>query len=152
VGGFSERDTYFPLPPLKFRKFAAKELCDIDERERMLANYIPIAMMLGIAVFFGVLVANLSKWIGPRRPTREKLSVYESGMVPIGTTKDRVSIKYYLVAMLFIIFDIEIVFLYPWAVTFDKLGVFALVEMFIFIGLLFVGYIYILKKGALEWD
>jgi NADH-quinone oxidoreductase subunit A len=73
-------------------------------------------------------------------------------VVPIGTTKDRVSIKYYLVAMLFIIFDIEIVFLYPWAVTFDKLGVFALVEMFIFIGLLFVGYIYILKKGALEWD
>ena len=118
----------------------------------MLHNYIPLAMMMAVAAIFGVVMANLSKWIGPRRPNFDKLSTYESGMVPIGTTRERVSIKYYIVAMLFIIFDIEIVFLYPWAVTFDKIGAFALVEMFLFIVLLFVGYLYALKKGALEWD
>jgi NADH-quinone oxidoreductase subunit A len=118
----------------------------------MLSNYIPIALMIGIAAIFGVLMANFSKWIGPKRPSTEKLSIYESGMVPIGSTRERVSIKYYVVAMLFIIFDIELVFLYPWAVSFMKLGTFALLEMFVFIILLFVGYLYALKKGAFEWD
>ena len=118
----------------------------------MISNYIPLALMMLISVAFGVIMANLSKWIGPRKPNKEKLSVYESGMIPIGSTRDRMSVKYYIVAMLFIIFDIEIVFLYPWAVTFDKIGAFAIGEMFLFIGLLFIGYIYILKKGALEWD
>jgi NADH-quinone oxidoreductase subunit A len=118
----------------------------------MLSNYIPIVLMMVIAIIFGALMANLSKWLGPNRPNFQKLSTYESGMIPVGTTRDRVSIKYYVVGMLFIIFDIELVFLYPWAVVFDKLGAFALWEMFLFIALLFVGYIYILKKGALEWD
>jgi len=118
----------------------------------MLINYLPIVMMMAVAVIFGVLMTNLSKWIGPKRPNYQKLSTYESGMIPVGTTRERVSIKYYVVGMLFIIFDIELVFLYPWAVTFDKLGAFALWEMLIFIALLFVAYIYILKKGALEWD
>src|SRR5437870_4999432 len=118
----------------------------------MLKNYLPIAMMSAIAVIFGVIMANLSKWIGPKRPSRDKLSTYESGMTPVGTTRERVSVKYYIVAMLFIIFDIELVFLYPWAVTFPKLGANALVEMFVFIALLFVGYLYALKKGAFEWD
>lgn len=118
----------------------------------MLENYIPIALMMIVALVFGVVMANLSKWVGPKRPTKEKLSTYESGMQPIGTTKERVSIKYYLVGMLFIIFDIELIFLYPWAVTYDKLGAFALAQMFLFIGLLFIAYIYVVKKGALEWD
>jgi len=118
----------------------------------MLSNYLPIALMMAVAIGFAVVMANLSRILGPKRPDQEKLSTYESGMAPIGTTRDRVSIKYYVVAMLFIIFDIEIVFLYPWAVTFDKLGTFALIEMLIFIALLFVGYLYALKKGALEWD
>ena len=118
----------------------------------MLTNYLPIAMMMTVSVIFGVLMANFSKWMGPKRPNFQKLSTYESGMVPVGTTRERVSIKYYVVGMLFIIFDIEIVFLYPWAVTFFKLGLFALIEMFIFIVLLFVGYLYAWKKGALEWD
>jgi NADH-quinone oxidoreductase subunit A len=108
--------------------------------------------MMVVAAGFGVLMVNLSKWVGPKRPNYQKLTTYESGMVPIGTTRERVSIKYFVVGMLFIIFDIELVFLYPWAVVFDKLGAFALWEMFIFIALLFVGYIYILKKGAFEWD
>jgi NADH-quinone oxidoreductase subunit A len=118
----------------------------------MLSNYIPLALMMVVAAGFGVLMVNLSKWVGPKRPNYQKLTTYESGMVPIGTTRERVSIKYFVVGMLFIIFDIELVFLYPWAVVFDKLGAFALWEMFIFIALLFVGYIYILKKGAFEWD
>ncbi len=118
----------------------------------MLSYYIPIALMMAIAVLFGIIMANLSKWIGPRKPNYQKLSTYESGMIPIGTTRERVSVKYYVVGMLFIIFDIELVFLYPWAVTFKALGAYALWEMFLFIALLFVGYIYILKKGALEWD
>ena len=118
----------------------------------MLSNYIPIVMMIAVAFAFGLIMANLSKWIGPRRANFQKLSTYESGMIPVGTTRERVSVKYYVVGMLFIIFDIELVFLYPWAVTFSKLGAFALWEMFIFIALLFIGYIYILKKGALEWD
>jgi NADH-quinone oxidoreductase subunit A len=118
----------------------------------MLTNYVPALLMIVIAAGFGVIMANLSKWLGPRRPTFQKLTTYESGMIPIGSTRERVSIKYYVVAMLFIIFDIEIVFLYPWAVTFDKIGAFALGEMFLFIVLLFVGYLYALKKGALEWD
>jgi NADH-quinone oxidoreductase subunit A len=118
----------------------------------MLTNYTPLALMMLVAIVFGIIMANLSKWIGPKKPSKEKLSVYESGMVPIGSTRERVSVKYYIVAMLFIIFDIEIVFLYPWAVTFDKIGAFAIGEMFIFIGLLFIGYIYVVKKGALEWD
>jgi NADH-quinone oxidoreductase subunit A len=117
-----------------------------------MSNYIPIAIMILVAFGFGAIMANLSKWIGPKRPSKEKLSTYESGMQPIGSTRERVSVKYYIVAMLFIIFDIELVFLYPWAVTFDKLGAFALGEMFLFIGLLFIGYIYIVKKGALQWD
>lgn len=118
----------------------------------MLENYIPVILMVLIAVGFGVIMANLSRWVGPRRPNRAKLSTYESGMVPVGSTRERVSIKYYVVAMLFIIFDIEIVFLYPWAVTFDKIGAFALFEMLLFIALLFVGYLYAFKKGAFEWD
>jgi NADH-quinone oxidoreductase subunit A len=117
-----------------------------------MSNYIPIGLMILIAFGFGAIMANLSKWIGPKRPSAEKLSTYESGMKPIGSTRERVSVKYYIVAMLFIIFDIELVFLYPWAVTFDKLGAFAIGEMFLFIGLLFIGYIYIVKKGALQWD
>jgi NADH-quinone oxidoreductase subunit A len=118
----------------------------------MLTNYLPALLMIVIAIGFGVMMANLSKWLGPRRPNFQKLTTYESGMIPVGSTRERVSIKYYVVGMLFIIFDIEIVFLYPWAVTFDKLGAFALGEMFLFIVLLFVGYLYALKKGALEWD
>ena len=118
----------------------------------MLENYTPIVLIILVSAGFAVIMANLSKWVGPRRPNREKLTTYESGMVPVGSTKERVSIKYYLVGMLFIIFDIEIVFVYPWAVTFDKIGAFALGEMLLFIALLFVGYLYAFKKGAFEWD
>ena len=118
----------------------------------MLEQYIPIAIMMVLAVAFGIFLVNVNKWIGPRRPNEEKLSTYESGMEPVRTARERFSVKFYLVAMLFIIFDIEIVFMYPWAVKFRELGMFGFVEMLVFIGILLVGYIYILRKGALRWE
>jgi len=117
----------------------------------MLEHYVPIGIMMVLAVGFGVVLANINKWIGPKRPSDEKLSTYESGMEPVRTARERFSVKFYLVAMLFIIFDIEIVFMYPWAVKFRELGMFGFVEMLVFIMILLVGYLYILKKGALQW-
>ena len=115
-------------------------------------QYAPIAIMITLAVLFGVFLVNVNRWIGPRRPTDEKLSTYESGMEPVSSARERFSVKFYLVAMLFIVFDIEIVFMYPWAVNFRDLGAAGFVEMLVFIGILLVGYLYILKKGALRWD
>ena len=113
--------------------------------------YVPIVMMLGLGVIAGIVFTNINRWIGPRHPSEEKLSTYESGMEPVKTARERFSVKFYLVAMLFIIFDIEIVFMYPWAVMFRQLGLFGFVDMLVFIAILLVGYLYILKKGALEW-
>ena len=118
----------------------------------MLQEYIPIGIMMVLAAVFGIVMSKASEWLGPKNPTEEKLSTYESGMEPIRTARERVSVKYYLVAMLFIIFDIEVVFLYPWAVNFRSLGRVGLIEMLIFIGILMLGYLYLWKKGALEWN
>jgi NADH-quinone oxidoreductase subunit A len=118
----------------------------------MLEQYIPIAIMMVLAVGFGLFLVNVNKWIGPRRPNEEKLSTYESGMEPVRTARERFSVKFYLVAMLFIIFDIEIVFMYPWAVKARELGMFGFVEMLVFIAILLIGYVYILRKGALRWE
>lgn len=115
-------------------------------------NYIPIFIMFGFAVLFGVVMSRANRWLGPKKSTDEKLSTYESGMEPVRTARERFSVKFYIVAMLFIIFDIEVVFLYPWAVTFQQLGLFAFSEMFIFIVILFIGYFYVLRKGGLQWD
>ncbi|MDE3057360.1 MAG: NADH-quinone oxidoreductase subunit A [Bacteroidota bacterium] len=114
--------------------------------------YIPIFLMLAIALAIGVVFLKLQEWLGPRNPNDEKLSTYESGMAPVRTARERFSVKYYMVAVLFILFDIEVIFLYPWAVNFRALGVFGYVEMVLFIAILLVGYLYILKKGALQWD
>lgn len=118
----------------------------------MLESYIPIMMMMAIGVVFGFVMIKLNEWLGPRRPTDEKLTTYESGMEPVRTARERFSVKFYLVAMLFIVFDIEVVFLYPWAVAFRELGVAGFITMLVFILVLFVGYLYIWRKGALEWD
>ena len=106
--------------------------------------------LFGIA--FGVILSKASEWLGPKNPTEQKLSTYESGMDPIKGAHERFSVKFYLVAMLFIIFDIEVVFLYPWAVNLRQLGMFGFVEMLIFVAILMLGYLYVWKKGALEWD
>jgi NADH-quinone oxidoreductase subunit A len=113
--------------------------------------YLPIVMMLGLGVIAGIVFTNINRWIGPKHPTEEKLSTYESGMEPVRTARERFSVKFYLVAMLFIIFDIEIVFMYPWAVKFQELGLAGFVEMMVFIVILLIGYLYISRKGALEW-
>ncbi len=118
----------------------------------MLQDYIPIILMLGVGVVMAIAFSMASTLLGPKHPTEEKLSTYESGMEPVGTTKERFSVKYYMVAMLFIVFDIEVIFLYPWAVNYRALGLFGFVEMVVFIAILLVGYYYILKKGALKWD
>ncbi len=118
----------------------------------MLGAYVPLILM----IIFGFLVAFvfmiLSEWMGARRITREKITTYESGMIPFRTARERFSVKFYLVAMSFIVFDIEVVFLYPWAITFTNLGFPAFISMITFILVLFVGYFYELRKGGLEWD
>jgi NADH-quinone oxidoreductase subunit A len=108
------------------------------------------------AVLFASASVLVSRFIGPKKPNPVKLSTYESGMEPYGTARTRFSVKYYMAAMLFILFDIEIIFLYPWAVVFSKFEGqvlwYALIEMIIFIAILVIGYLYMLRKGALKWN
>ena len=118
-------------------------------------SYIPILILISIAIALGLLLTNLSWLVGPSRPNPKKASVYESGMDPVGSAHERFSVKFYLVAMLFILFDIEVVFMYPWAVQYRQLiqefGIFPFLEMLVFVLILFVGYIYVYKKGGLKW-
>ncbi|MEO5929729.1 MAG: NADH-quinone oxidoreductase subunit A [Candidatus Kapaibacterium sp.] len=118
----------------------------------MMEEYLPVIAMIAAGLGFGLVSVKAHEWLGPHRMTQEKLSTYESGMPPVSTARDRFSVKFYLVAMLFILFDIEVVFMYPWAVTFRQTGQFGLMAMLLFMVTLFVGYIYIVKKGALKWD
>jgi len=118
----------------------------------MPSEYLPIVVLFIIALGLAILVIILGNSFGPRRPTARKSQPYESGMRPIGPGTRRVPIHFYLVAVLFILFDIEVVFFLPWAVVFNKLGLFGLIEMLIFIVVLLVGLVYAWKKGALEWE
>ncbi|HSQ26636.1 MAG TPA: NADH-quinone oxidoreductase subunit A [Anaerolineales bacterium] len=118
----------------------------------MLQEYLPIVVLLVLATGLAGLVVLIGHWFGPRRPTPRKEMPYESGMRPIGPGSRRMPVRFYLVAVLFILFDIEVVFFLPWAVVYKKLGIFGLVEMLIFILILLVGYVYAWKKGALEWE
>ena len=122
----------------------------------MIEQYIPIFLVLAVAVVFAIATVFSSEIFGPKRPTSEKLSTYESGMKPIGTTNERISVKYYLVAMLFIIFDLEVIFVYPWAVQFrnmfKEIGMPVFISMMIFLVVLELGYLYVYKKGGFRWD
>jgi NADH-quinone oxidoreductase subunit A len=118
----------------------------------MLVEYIPIAILFIIASAVALLVMALGSIFGPQRKSFRKQSPYESGMMPIGPGTRRMSIRFYLVAVLFILFDVEVIFFYPWAVNFRALGLFGFIEMLVFVGILLVGYVYVWKKGALEWD
>ncbi len=118
----------------------------------MLLEYLPLLILIALAAGLAVLVVILGHTFGPRRPTARKSAPYESGMTPYGPGTRRMSVRYYLVAVLFILFDVEVVFFLPWAVVFKKLGLFGLIEMLVFISILLVGYIYAWKKGALEWE
>jgi NADH-quinone oxidoreductase subunit A len=118
----------------------------------MFSNYLPIVILAGIAIVLAIVLMTLSRILGPYRPNKNKLEPYESGMDPVGDAADRYSISFYLVAIAFIVFDIEVVFLYPWAVNYLNYEVSTLVSMTIFILELFVGLIYLIKKGTLDWD
>ena len=115
--------------------------------------YVPILVLGLLAAVFAVLSLILGAVTGPKRWNRAKLEAYECGIEPTRQVRGiRFPVKYYLTAMLFIVFDIEIIFLYPWAVYFDKLGVFGLVEMVTFIATVLVAYVYVWRRGGLEWD
>lgn len=118
----------------------------------MAITYLPILVMLVLAIGFPILTLVISWLVAPRQPDRVKDASYECGVDPVGDARLRHSIRFYVVAMLFIVFDLETVFLYPWAVTYNKLGMFGLIEMLVFLGILLVGYIYVWKRGALDWS
>ncbi len=119
----------------------------------MLRDYLPIVVLAGLALVFAVASLFVSRLIRPNNPNPVKLSAYECGNEPVRLPKgERFDVKFYVVAMLFIIFDIETIFLFPWAVTFRRLGLFGLVEMAVFIALVFVAYVYVWKKGGFDWD
>jgi NADH-quinone oxidoreductase subunit A len=124
----------------------------IDPGPGMLESYLPLLVLLGLSVAQAIGMVLLSNAVSPTKRTRWKLSPYESGMDPLGGTRERFSVKFYVVAILFIVFDVETVFLVPWAVVMRKVGVAGFVTAAIFIFILTVGLIYEWKKGALEWD
>jgi NADH-quinone oxidoreductase subunit A len=118
----------------------------------MILEYVPIAILIILATALAIFVIILGHSFGPKRFIKTKAMPYESGMTPIGPGTRRMPVRFYRIGVLFILFDIEVIFFLPWAVVFRRLGLFGLVEMFVFIIILMVGYIYAWKKGALEWD
>jgi len=117
-----------------------------------LTRYFPILLFIFVALAFGVATLLLSYLVQPKYPEPEKLTTYECGSEPFSDARMPFPVRYYIFAMLFVIFDIEVIFLYPWAVVFTKIELIGLIEMLIFIGLFLVAYVYAWRKGALEWD
>ncbi|MBI1811969.1 MAG: NADH-quinone oxidoreductase subunit A [Nitrospirae bacterium] len=115
-------------------------------------DYLPVVIFMMAATAFGMGALLIGELLRLKRPYSEKLMPYESGNLPVGEPRYRFSVKFYIIAMLFVIFDVEAIFLYPWAVVFDRIGLYAFIEMIIFIVILFVGYIYAWKKEAFKWD
>jgi NADH-quinone oxidoreductase subunit A len=117
-----------------------------------MSEYIPVLIMILLAATTSIAILLIATFIGPKKSFPEKMQPFECGETPIVSPKLRFSVKFYLIALFFVIFDIEAVFLYPWAVIFKELGMFGFVEMMLFIGVLAVGLIYVWKRGALEWE
>ena len=117
-----------------------------------LTRYFPIMFFIVLALVFGIWTLVVSSLLQPKYPEPEKLSVYECGSEPFSDARMPFPVRYYIFAMLFVIFDIEVIFLYPWAVVFTKIELIGLIEMLVFIGLFLVAYVYAWRKGALEWD
>lgn len=115
-------------------------------------NYLPIVFQILVAVAFAVLTMLGTHKLGPKRATKDKLTPFESGIEVVGNARTPISIKYFLVAILFVLFDVEVIFMYPWAVNFKEMGATGMYEMFIFMATLLAGFIYVIKKKALEWD
>ena len=115
-------------------------------------GFLPILIMIGLGLGFAGTMVGLSQLVGPRKPTPEKSAAYECGMPPVGDARERQSVKFYLVAMIFLLFDIEIAFLYPWAMAFRELGPVAYFQIVFFFALLITGYIYVWRKGVFDWS
>lgn len=118
----------------------------------MLLEYIAIGVMIAVATLIAFIAIGMGELFGPKKKSAAKDIPYESGIVPYGEGTRRMPVRFYLIAVLFILFDIEVVFFLPWAIVFRKLGLFGLIEMGIFIIILLIGYVYAWKKGALEWE
>ncbi|HUD42328.1 MAG TPA: NADH-quinone oxidoreductase subunit A [Dokdonella sp.] len=118
----------------------------------MLSEYFPVLLFLAVAAVIGVALLVLGNLFGPKKPDAEKFEAYECGFEAFEDSRMRFDVRYYLVAILFIIFDLEIAFVFPWATVFGELGLLGLVEMGVFLGMLVIGFVYVWKKGALEWE
>jgi NADH-quinone oxidoreductase subunit A len=118
----------------------------------VLAEYWPVLLFIAVAAGMGIVLITLGLLVGPRRPESDKLSPYECGFEAFEDARMQFDVRYYLLAILFIIFDLEIAFLFPWAVVFKQIGIVALIEMGLFLLLLVIGFAYVWKKGALEWE
>jgi NADH-quinone oxidoreductase subunit A len=118
----------------------------------VLAEYWPVLLFIAVAAGMGIVLVTLGLLVGPRRPESDKLSPYECGFEAFEDARMQFDVRYYLLAILFIIFDLEIAFLFPWAVVFKQIGIVALIEMGLFLLLLVIGFAYVWKKGALEWE
>ena len=118
----------------------------------MLAEYFPVLLFMVVSAIIGIALIAIGNLFGPKRPDAEKLAPYECGFEAFEDARMRFDVRYYLIAILFIIFDLEIAFVLPWATVFSKLGLFGLIEMAMFLGLLVLGFVYVWKKGALEWE
>ena len=118
----------------------------------MLTEYLPVLLFLLVSIIFSVGVLSLSFIVSPKKPSNEKLSPYECGFEPFDDARTKFDIRFYLVALLFIIFDLEVAFLFPWAISLENIGLFGYLSMMIFLIILTIGFIYEWKKGALEWE
>lgn len=126
-------------------------ICNM-EAQSLPINFLPIIFQMIVALGFVFTTMFVTHKIGPKRKTNDKLTPFESGIEVVGNARTPISIKYFLVAILFVLFDVEVIFMYPWAINFKELGKTGMIEMFIFMGTLLLGFIYIIRKRALEWD
>lgn len=124
----------------------------IMETQSIPSDFLPIIFQVIVALGFVVVTLIATHYLGPKRKTTDKLSTFEAGIKVVGNARQPFSIKYFLVAILFVLFDVEVIFMYPWAVNFRALGAEGMIEMFIFMGSLLLGFIYVIKKKALDWN
>ncbi len=122
------------------------------ETKSVALDFLPIIFQILVALGFVVVTLIATHFLGPKRKTADKLATFEAGIKVVGNARQPFSIKYFLVAILFVLFDVEVIFMYPWAVNFRELGMNGMIEMFIFMGTLLLGFIYVLKKKALDWN
>ena len=115
-------------------------------------DYLPILLQFGLALAFVIAIMLVTHLLGPKRKTKDKLETFECGIEAKGNARLPFSVKYFLVAILFVLFDVEVIFMYPWAVNFKSLGIIGFIEMILFVTFLLLGFFYIIKKGALEWE